>query len=58
VEEVEVHPYPEMTVKQDKVLHSYGDAEQPLTVQGDVGKVEVAVPEPTATASAALSAHP
>jgi hypothetical protein len=44
-EQVEIHPYPEMTVRQDKVIRSYGSAETPLLVQGDVSGVELAAPE-------------
>jgi len=44
-EQAEVHPYPDMTVKQDKVIRKYGQAEMPLLVQGDVTGVELAAPD-------------
>jgi hypothetical protein len=47
-EEVEIHPYPDMTVRQNKVVRNYGDAEMPLIVQGDVSGVELAAPDAAA----------
>lgn len=47
-EQVEIHPYPEMTVRQDKVIQSYGSVEMPLLVQGDVSGVELAAPDASA----------
>jgi hypothetical protein len=44
-EQVELHPYPEMTVKQDKVLREYDQAEMPLLVQGDISGLELAAPD-------------
>lgn len=44
-EQVELHPYPEMTVRQDKVIRSYGSLDTPLLVQGDVSGLELALPD-------------
>jgi hypothetical protein len=44
-ETVELHPYPQLTMHQDRPVHSYGDAEMPLFVQGDVSGLELAVPD-------------
>lgn len=44
-EQVELHPYPDMTVKQDKVLREYDQAEMPLLVQADMSGLELAAPD-------------
>ena len=44
-ETVELHPSPQLTMRQDKPVRSYGDAEVPLLVQGDVSGLELAVPD-------------
>jgi hypothetical protein len=51
-EQVEIHPYTDMTVKQDKVIRSYGEAEMPLLVQGDVNGLVLAAPDMTSPAVA------
>jgi hypothetical protein len=42
---VEIHPYPSMTVNQTETIRSYGDAEMPLLVQGDINGVDLAAPD-------------
>ena len=44
-EMVELHPYPQLTMRQDKPVRSYGDAEVSLQLQGDVSGLELAVPD-------------
>jgi hypothetical protein len=45
---VEVHPYSSMTVNQAETIRSYGDAEMPLLVQGDINGVDLAAPDASA----------
>jgi hypothetical protein len=47
-EDVEIHPFQEMTVLQSKVVRNYGDAEMPLIVQADVNGVDLAAPDAAA----------
>jgi hypothetical protein len=44
----EIHPYPGMTVRQDKTIRNYGAIDIPLLVQGDVSGLELAAPDAAA----------
>ncbi|HEX4321866.1 MAG TPA: carboxypeptidase-like regulatory domain-containing protein [Acidobacteriaceae bacterium] len=47
-ETVELHPSPQITMRQSKDVRRYGDVEMPLQVQGDMTGLELAAPEAAA----------